>query len=245
MLMNRLIPLTIGATAGGLAVTALLSTGVAFAAGDEAAGGAASAAASTPVFPEVPGHDAFTIGQATFDPFTVTNGAEVEGFAPVNPLFGFPPITDIGGGNVSLLGSSLPLAEQAFDVYSTGAAPSLLGIVNANEDVANILGMTNTEFTISQVGAVGGVQDSALPADGTVYDVFNLGHGLENVYVDVPGTAGGTVTDTFVTPFGSVDLSSLFAGFDATQPIDPGGAFTGLTDVASGSAASLGDLFSL
>ncbi len=32
-------------------------------------------------------------------------------------------------------------------------APALLGIVDTNEDVANILGLTSTEFTISDVAA--------------------------------------------------------------------------------------------
>ena len=56
---------------------------------------------------------------------------------------------------------------------------------------------------------------SNMPTVGTVYDVLNLG-GLENVYTAVPGLDGAadTVTDTLVTPFGNVDLSSLFAGFN-------------------------------
>jgi hypothetical protein len=228
------IPAALAAAAGGLLSAALLTAGSASASGGEDAG--------TAVFPDVPGQDAFTIGQTTFDPFTVgSDGSEVEGFTQVTPLFSIPPFVEIGGGNLSLLGSALPTATQAFDVYSAGSTPTLLGIVDTNEETANIFGVTNTEFTVSQVGGLDGVPASSLPVDGTVYDVLNLGNGLENVYVDVPGTAGGTVSDTFVTPFGDIDLSSLFSGFDATQLIDPGNAFTGLTDATS----LLGDLFSL
>lgn len=48
-----------------------------------------------------------------------------------------------------------------------------------------------------------------------------------------------------MTPFGQINLSPLFGDFNATQPIDPSAAFTGLTDAAGTSASSLGDLFSL
>lgn len=242
--MYRRVLLVFGAAAGGLLAVGFLSAGVAFAGGDNADGsGAASAPAAE--FPDVPGKDAFTIGQITFDPVDITDGTKVvEGFTPVSPLFGFAPVIDIGGGSVGLLGSSFPLATQTFFVYSTGADPTLLGIVDSNEDVANVLGMSNTEFAITDVAAAHSVKDSALPADGTVYDVFNLGHGFENVYVDVPGKDGGTVTDTLVTPFGKLDLTPLFGSFDATQPIDPGDAFTGLIDTASGSTSGLADLFS-
>ena len=60
-----------------------------------------------------------------------------------------------------------------------------------------------------------------------MYDVTNFGSGYENVYTDVPGAAGappGTVTDTFVTPFGDDNLSSLVTAFDITS-LDPGAAF--------------------
>jgi len=240
--MGSRISLSIGTTAGGLMMAALLSAGAALANTGDASGTAAS------VFPEVPGSDAFTIGGYIFDPFTTNgNGAEVEGFEPVTQLFSFPPFAEIGGGSVSLLGSGIPLATQAFDVYSAAADSKLLGIVASNEDVANILGMTNTELVVSNVAAAGGVTDGALPTVGTVYDVFNLGKGFENVYVAVPASNGdtGSVQDVLMTPFGQINLSSLFGDFNATQPIDPGAAFTGLTDAAGASASSLGDLFSL
>ena len=59
---------------------------------------------------------------------------------------------------------------------------------------------------------------------GSVYDVFNLGNGIENVYTAIPGVDGAadTVTDTLVTPWGDLNLGSLFAGIDAASALDPG-----------------------
>ena len=69
---------------------------------------------------------------------------------------------------------------------------------------------------------------------GSVYDSFNLGNGYDNVYTAIPGAIGGgdTVTDTLVTPFGNVNLDSLFGSIDAAAPLQPGDAFTGLADSA-------------
>ena len=46
----------------------------------------------------------------------------------------------------------------------------------------------------------------------------------------IPSASGGpdTVTDTLVTPFGNVNLDSLFGSIDAAAPMQPGDAFTGL-----------------
>ena len=79
---------------------------------------------------------------------------------------------------------------------------------------------------------------------GSVYDAFNLGNGYENVYTAIPGTAGGsdTVTDTLVTPFGNVNLDSLFGSVDAAAPLQPGDAFTGLE---AGDSSIGADAFSI
>jgi hypothetical protein len=241
--MNCRISAAIGAGIGGLTTVAFLSAGAA--AADSGTDGA-----SVATFPEVPGADAFRIGGYTFDPFTVnSDGVEVQGFAPVTPSFSFPPFVEVGGGDVSLPGSPIPLATQAFDVYLGSASADdirLVGIVDTNEDVVNLLGMTNTEFSIDKVAPAAGLSDAVLPTVGTVYDVFNLGHGFENIYVDLvnPVTGAGTVQDALATPFGEINLSSLVAGFDAITPLNPGEAFTGLTD-AAGLAASVADVFSL
>jgi hypothetical protein len=70
---------------------------------------------------------------------------------------------------------------------------------------------------------------------GSVFDAFNLGDGIENVYTAIPGVDGAadTVTDTLVTPLGNLDLSSLFGGIDAVSALDPGAAFDAATAAAS------------
>jgi hypothetical protein len=193
------------------------------------------------------GDDAFAIGNTTFDPMTTdSSGAAVEGYGPVYQTIGAPPLLNIGGGTPGLnVGGTfipVPLATQDFDVYGgTGTDATQVGSVSTTEDVTNLLGLTNTEFTVTDATPTGDATASDLPAVGSVYDVLNLGNGYENIYTAIPGTgdAGDTVTDTFVTPFGNIDLSSLFGGIDAAQLLMPGDAFTGL-DVASDAGTDVG-----
>ena len=216
---HRLVLAGLAAT-GGLFTTAFLQ--VATAAADT---GAAAAA----------GADAFTIGGYTFDPFTSTG---VEGFDPVAQLSTAPPLLELGGGTA--LG--LPLAPQDFEVFNPATGADL-GSIEGNETITSLFGFTNGEFTVASVDPTGGATDANLPTVGSVYDVFNLGHGYENVYVATPGADGspGTVTDTLVTPHHDIDLSSLFS-FNAADPLNPGDAFTGL-DVSGISGAP--DAFSI
>jgi hypothetical protein len=192
--------------------------------------------------PSADGVDAFTIGGYTFDPCTIdfadgSDAQPVEGFSGVYPLSGASPFLEIGGGTI--LGSD-PLSTQDFDVYNptTGAD---LGNIVGNETVTSLLGMTSTEFTVASDTPAAGGSASDLPTVGSVYDVFNLGNGYENVYTATPGT-DGTVTDTLVTPSGNINLDSLFGGLDAAEPMQPGDAFTGL-DVSGITGAP--DAFSL
>jgi hypothetical protein len=192
--------------------------------------------------PSADGVDAFTIGGYTFDPYTIdfadgSDAQPVEGFSGVYPLSGASPFLEIGGGTI--LGSD-PLSTQDFDVYNptTGAD---LGNIVGNETVTSLLGMTSTEFTVASDTPAAGGSASDLPTVGSVYDVFNLGNGYENVYTATPGT-DGTVTDTLVTPSGNINLDSLFGGLDAAEPMQPGDAFTGL-DVSGITGAP--DAFSL
>jgi hypothetical protein len=204
------------------------------------------------------GADAFSIGGTTFDPLTsISDGSLTgvitgEGFNPVNQLVGVPPLLDLGGGTPTIFGLTLSLSQQDFNVYDgTGAGATEVGSITTNDEVTNLLGSTNTEFTVTSVGSPLDIPgdassladttaaDGTLPTVGTVYDVLNLG-GLENVYTAVPGLDGAadTVTDTLVTPFGNVDLSSLFAGIDAVSALDPGAAFGSGLDVATEAATS-------
>src|SRR3984885_10739169 len=225
---HRLILAGLAAT-GGLLTTAFLQ--------------AAVAVADTGADVSATGADAFTIGSYTFDPFTTPllpngnpgaldqvapYGIETEGFSAVSPFSSAPPLLTLGGATVD----DLNTGPQYFEVYSSSGTN--LGSIDAGEDVTNLAGFTNTQFTVSDVWPASGEADSALPTVGSVYDSFNLGNGYDNVYAAIPGAIGGgdTVTDTLVTPYGNVNLDSLFGSIDAAAPLQPGDAFTGLADSA-------------
>jgi len=143
-----------------------------------------------------------------------------------------PPLLEIGGGTPNLFGATLGLAPQDFNIYDgTGASATGVGSIAANEDVTDLLGLTNTEFTVTDVTGT----SSELPTVGSVYDAFNLGDGIENVYTAIPGVDGAadTVTDTLVTPLGNLNLDSLFGGIDAVSALDPGAAFDAATAAVS------------
>jgi hypothetical protein len=186
------------------------------------------------------GADAFSIGGTTFDP-TLASGAE--GFTPVEQLLGAPPLLDLGGGTPTIDGFTLSLASQDFNVYDGTATTDQVGSITTNDEVTNLLGFTNTEFTVTGATALGDAPAGDLPTVGSVYDVLNL-DGLENVYTAIPGVAGGadTITDTLVTPFGNVDLSSLFAGLDAVSALDPGAAFGSGLEAATSAASAIDPL---
>src|SRR3984885_2453841 len=187
---HRLILAGLAAT-GGLLTTAFLQ--VALAAADTGA----DVVSAT-------GADAFTLGSFTFDPFTVgATGADVEGFAPVGQLVASPPLLELAGGAPG----EIDLGPQSFEVLAPSTGTDL-GSIDTNETVTNLLGLTNSEFTVDSDTAAAGGTASDLPTVGSVYDAFNLGGGYENVYTDIPGATAGsdTVTDTLVTPFGNVNL---------------------------------------
>lgn len=214
MMHYRLI--AAGLTAGGgLLAAAFLQAAIAVADSTEVVG------------PSATGADAFTIGDFTFDPFTGSGSSAAEGFSLVHPLTGSAPLLTLGGGSP---GGLLPTAPQSFDVFGTDGTS--LGSIDSSVVVTNLAGFTNTEFTVTSVTAADG-STADLPVAGSVYDVFNLGGGFANIYVATPGE-DGTVTDTFVTPWGSTDLSSMFAGINAADPLQPGDAFAVLQAGASG-----------
>ncbi|OBH15108.1 hypothetical protein A5710_02670 [Mycolicibacter sinensis] len=187
------------------------------------------------------GDDAFSLGGYVFDPFTGSGDTMTEGFHVIPALLGAAPLLSLGGATVGL-GDSTPInfAPQDFTIYG-GTDDADLGTIRASVNVSNLVGFANTEFTVQSITAAGGVEDALLPAKGTVYDVLNFGGGWQNIYIATPGE-DGTITDTLVTPFGNVDLSSLFDMFNAANPLDPGDAFTGLDEAMSTAAGSF-DLF--
>jgi hypothetical protein len=211
--MNRRLILAGLAATGGLVTTAFLHVAVAGA--------------------DTAGPDAFTIGTYTFDPFTVgTTGGDVEGFAPVDNLTGAPPLLELGGATPQ---GALELDPQNFEVFNSSGAD--LGNIATGETVTNLLGVVNSTFTVEDVSPIGSATDADLPPVGSVYDAFNFGIGFENVYTDIPGTAGGadTVTDTLVTPLGNVNLDSLFTSIGASAPLNAGSAFTGYLQLGDSS----------
>ena len=107
------------------------------------------------------GADAFSIGDTTFDPMLtdqltgLPSGAE--GFDPVTQTIGAPPLLEIGGGVLQLPEFPVVLAPQDFNVYDgTGATATEVGNVTTSENVTNLLGLTNTEFTVDTVTAASG-----------------------------------------------------------------------------------------
>ena len=180
------------------------------------------------------GADAFTIGSTTFDP--ITSGG-TEGYDTAYQILGAPPLLEIGGGTANIGGFVLAIAPQDFNVYD---GTTQIGSIVGNEDMTNLLGFTNTEFTVASVTGT----SSALPTVGSVYDVFNLGNGIENVYTAIPGVSGAadSITDTLVTPLGNFNLDSLFGGIDAIAALNPGDAFTAGLDAASAAATAIDPL---
>src|ERR1700722_8571559 len=129
---HRLILAGLAAT-GGLWTTAFLQAAVAV------------ADTGTDVV-SATGADAFTIGNYTFDPFTIPpidglpgaasgfapSGIETEGFAAVGPLSSGPPLLTLGGGTIDGVSS----APQYLEVYSLSGTD--LGSIDAGERVTNL-----------------------------------------------------------------------------------------------------------
>ncbi|WP_428342896.1 hypothetical protein [Mycobacterium sp.] len=192
------------------------------------------------------GADAFSLGGFTFDP-TLVSGAE--GFTPVEQLVGAPPLLDLGGGTPTIFGATLSLAEQNFNIYDGSTAADQIGSITTNDQVTNLLGLVNTEFTVTGHSLLPDAPAGAeLPTDGSVYDVLNIGGGIENIYTAIPGvdSAAAQISDILATPFGNVDLSDLFGGIDATSLLNPGDAFdaltSGLAEAGAGAATAIDPL---
>ena len=81
--------------------------------------------------------------------------------------------------------SACRLLTQDFNVYDPTSGTEL-GSIEGNETIASLFGLTNTEFTVASVDPSAGGTDATLPTVGSVYDVFNLGNGYENVYTAIP-----------------------------------------------------------
>jgi hypothetical protein len=230
----RRITLALGAAAGGLLAAAFLPLAVA----NADSGGAAVDAASDAMLRATP---------------------DVFGFSPdssetVLTVSGLPPLyQQVEGYNT-------------FDYYTTGDT-SPVGSFNADVSTLTTPGFENTEYLVTGDQTYYGIEPSVtdagnlptdagnLPTTGSVYDIANFGDGFSNDYSDVAPqqayqlgadslmgtgtTATGTITDTFVTPFGSFDLTPLVDSFstlvhgDFLTTIDPSSLADGFTDLSS------------
>jgi hypothetical protein len=154
-----------------------------------------------------PATDAFTINGITFYPET---SLLAEGYNDMAQTLGAAPLIAAFGGSAE----GISLAPQDFFYYTgTGASAQEEGELSTSMTALDILSFSNASFTVTGCASV--ICTDA-PANGTVFDVFNLGGGIENVY---EGTPSGTVTDTLWTAFGPLlnfTIPSLDAAIDLT-----------------------------
>ena len=205
---------------------------------------------------------------ATTDPFGGffggLGGLDGFGHTAATP-FDLAPIP--GSPETVLTVSGLPPLDQQVEGYQTfdftpAGGTDSIGTVNA--DVSTLtapIGFTNTEYLVTssdgfirQAADLVGPVSSSLPGDGSTFDIASFGP-FENIYSSVVPVAQerftdlatiapaghDIVSDTFVTPFGSFDLTPLIGDFNASSGlthdlfvslIDPSG-ITGFTGVDS------------
>ncbi len=173
--------------------------------------------------------NAFTIGSATFDP-----GAD--GFStPLVPnVFSVAPLLNFGAGSLDISGSGAPEATQDFEVFTNGADA---GQVQTSLMYSDLLGLNSTQFTVEGVTPTGDATE--LPTVGTVYSVTDLGSGYENIYEAIPNadnTAASSISDTLITPFGNIDLSTPY---DAIARLDPATPLAALAATSTNDAVSV------
>ncbi len=158
--------------------------------------------------------NAFTIAGTTFDP-----GADGFSTPLVPDVFSVAPLLNFGAGSLDISGSAAPEATQNFEVFANGGD---VGSVQTSLNYSDLLGLDSTQFTIQAVTPNGAGTD--LPAVGTIYSVTDLGSGYENIYEAIPnadGTAASSITDTVVTPFGNIDLSTPYDAIAHLNPATP------------------------
>ena len=203
---------------------------------------------------------------AAYLPMAIAN-ADTDATAPVTAspdAFGFAPDSPETVLTVSGLPPLFQQVEgyQTFDYFTPTGDD--LGSFNADVSTLTTPGFENTEYLVTgDAGEASKALESAafptdgFPTEGSVYDIANFGDGFSNDYSDVlpepakqfatdalsgTGTAEtGTITDTFVTPFGSFDLTPLVDSFstavnpfdDFLTTVDPGSVGLGSVDLGS------------
>jgi hypothetical protein len=211
-----------------------------------------------------PGVSAFTQDLDVY-----SSGSElgsIEAAVTAANLFGLIDVTELDVSGYNVPTSDLVSALDNSDISFAGADFDASDLVNALENVdqaafnlggGDLTGQditTYSGFILSAAGIdpedVANVINGAvtaygadLPDLGTVYSVTDFGGGFENVYVAIPnadGTEAASITDYLVTPFGNVDLSTMF---DAVALLDPGDAAAGVSTAADATAGGAFDLF--
>jgi hypothetical protein len=182
--------------------------------------------------------NAFTIGDATFDP-----GAD--GFTSVTPLFEVAPLLQLGGG--SLLG--INLAEQDLEVYDDSGSD--LGPVTAGENTQNLLGIDSTQLTVDaynlpESDVVSALTDSGVDfgsADTTATDVANALGGIalggdDLTAADIVGQLSGTDIDLSFAEAGDIAdaLNSAAADYTPSADLPDQGTVYSVTNFGSGFA---------
>ena len=220
--MNRRIHAAgVAATAGGgLLAAAFLQASVAVATADDAG---------------------FTIGGLSFeDPVALPGlfgGEPVPGYESIFPTFFNAPLLSIGSDDA--LGI-LNVGSQQFTVEDS--SNTTLGTIDTHVNDQNLLGINTAQFTVVSSDPASGLTESqaaALPTDGTVYSITNLGSGYANVYEAIPnadGTAASSITDTLVTPFGDVNVPTSYDAIAPLNPATPLEALGNFSDAAGVSA---------
>jgi hypothetical protein len=152
--------------------------------------------------------DAFTINGITFYPETSLLS---EGYNNMAQTLGAAPLIAAFGGSAE----GISLAPQDFYYYTgTGAGATEEGELSTSMTALDISFFSNASFTVTGCASL---LCTDAPANGTIFDVFNLGGGFENVY---EGTPGGEVTDTFWTPLGPL-INFAIPALDAAIPLSP------------------------
>jgi hypothetical protein len=110
---------------------------------------------------------------------------------------------------------------ELFDTASTDTLPA--GSFEAQTNVlANGMGPDFSELLVTS-----SAPGTSAPPVGSVYEINNLGNGIENLYSDIaPTTPGGpdTLSDIVVTPFGNIPITTdIHAYFDSTYSFFPYG----------------------
>jgi hypothetical protein len=120
--------------------------------------------------------------------------------------------TSIGGE--PLLYQTVSGNFQAYDVNAPGGATvgSFEGVSLHDVDA---LGQSNQEIMVipEVMQRYADLINPNDPPVGSFFDTSNYGGGFENVYSDIAATGTGgtnTITDTFVTPFGDVNIPTTF-----------------------------------